>query len=217
VYRVVATVLAAALSAPPGEASDEKPAPENAPAADAPAEGEPATDEDRDAQAEPDGGDVTEPATDEPEPEESGLPSVEDPPEEATPPPKPEPEPTSEPAPKAEGPTPAPAPALPARRDRLGCDFSKSCRQLTITGTALGSVGLVAVGAGVALFVRDDEVIPDEPAYAKSTKPPGLVALTLGSGVVVTSILMLFASHRRGKNASDEGVARWLSPRGGRF
>jgi hypothetical protein len=88
---------------------------------------------------------------------------------------------------------------------------------LTITGTVLGSLGLVAIGTGVALFVRDDEVLADEPAYAKSTKPPGLVALTLGSGVVVTSILMLFASHRGGKEARDQGVARWLSPRGGRF
>jgi hypothetical protein len=154
---------------------------------------------DDDVEADPTTEPRTEPIAEPEEGEILPLPSVDDAPE-----PTPSP---AEPA-RAETVAPAPQPALPAappRRDRLGCDGSKSCRQLTLTGTVLGSLGLAAIGGGVALFVQPDEILADQPAYARSTRPPGLVAITLGSGVVVTSVLMLVAAHR-GYKQRDPGA-----------
>lgn len=112
-------------------------------------------------------------------------------------------------APKAEGPAAAAA-AAPVGKDRLGCDFSKSCRQLTLTGIVLGSLSLASLAAGIVLYARPDEDIPDEPAYSMSTQPPGLVAMTLGGGVAVTSILMLVAAHRGYKQTdSADGKSAW--------
>lgn len=146
---------------------------------------------------------------------------------EATPSPEPEPAPEPEP-------TPAPAPTppagdeqalaasttdtpAPARRDRLGCDGSRSCRRMSIAGIVVGSLGLVAVGAGVGLLVRPDEVLPEQPINVNSTHPPGLVAVTIGTGVVLTAALMLGAAHKGYKQRPNESARLQLGPTGLRF
>lgn len=218
VHRLVASLLASTLAAggpaetsaptedPPAEDAAAEDAPADAPVDEAP--GGEAPDEP------PDGTEAGEPGQTDAPPAE-GLPGVEDAPGEEVPAPEPEPQPEPQPEPKPEGPKAAPAPEVVLEKDRLGCDHSKSCRQLTLTGTVLGSLGVLSVGAGIALFVRDDVVLEDEPAYATSTKPPGLIALTLGSGVVITSVLMLIAAHRGYKQRdAQSGKAAWLRTRG---
>lgn len=218
VHRIVASLLASTL-ATGGPAETSAPAAEEAPAREAATETtpEPAPDTAEDPDPAPTteaGADGEAPSEDPPSSE--GLPGVDDAPGEEVPGPAPAPAPAPA-APKPEGPATAPAPAAaePLGKDRLGCDHSKSCRQLTVTGTVLGSLGVISVAAGIGLFVRDDVVLDDEPAYATSTKPPGLIALTLGSGIVITSVLMLIAAHRgyKQRDAAQKKSA-WLRARG---
>ncbi|HLT40811.1 MAG TPA: hypothetical protein VK034_31255 [Enhygromyxa sp.] len=117
---------------------------------------------------------------------------------------EPEPEPEVEPEPEPE-PVPAPSltdseqeEALPTAvvSDKLGCDGSKPCRRMTVAGIVIGTLGLAAVGTGIGLLVKRDEVLPAAPTYVTSTRPAGLVALTIGAGVSLTAVLMLVAAHR---------------------
>jgi hypothetical protein len=150
----------------------------------------------------------------------------------------PEPEPSPEPEPAIE-PTPEPEPAPtaeavppagddgalaastesppPARRDRLGCDGSRSCRRMSVAGIVVGSLGLIAVGSGVGLLVRPDEVLPEQPIFVNSTHPPGLVAVTIGTGVVLTAALMLGAAHKGYKQRPNESARVRVGPTGLRF
>lgn len=100
--------------------------------------------------------------------------------------------------------TPAPEPA-PARRDRLGCDGSKSCRRMSIAGIVVGSLGLIGVGVGAGLLAKPDEVVAELPIFVTSTHPPGLVSVTICSGLVLTSVLMVVAAH---KGYKQRGLAR---------
>jgi hypothetical protein len=160
------------------------------------------------------------------EPESEPLPDVAPEPEpiaEPTPEPiaEPEPEPTPEPTPPA-GDVKAlaestPTPATPAKRDRLGCDGSRSCRRMSIAGILVGSVGLATIGVGIGLLVRPDQVLPDQPIYVHTTHPPGLVAVTIGTGVVLTSALMLGAAHKGYKQRPNETARVQLGPTGLRF
>ena len=116
-------------------------------------------------------------------------------------------EPAEPPAPAvASGSAPglAPEPA-PARRDRLGCDGSKSCRRMSIAGIVVGSLGLIGVGVGAGLLAKPDEVVAELPIFVTSTHPPGLVSVTICSGLVLTSVLMLVAAH---KGYKQRGLAR---------
>ena len=158
----------------------------------------------------------------EPEPAEVAPPETVEPAEPLPdivpqPEPEPEPEPTRdvEPTPEPEPePKPEPPPAsddqalassttqvLPTR-DRLGCDGRKKCRNMSIAGIVVGSVGLVATGVGVGLLVNRDEVVPESPTFVKTTHPPGLIAVTVGSGVLVMAALMLGSAHSKRNNDS---------------
>jgi hypothetical protein len=164
-----------------------------------------------------------------PESGESGEPDVEPLPDivpEPTPEPTPEPEKTPEPEPTPEPVVPpaadeqalvesTPIP-LPTRRDRLGCDGSTSCRKMSIAGIVVGSLGLISVGAGIGLLVNRDEVVPEQPIFVSTTRPPGLVAVTIGTGVVLTSALMLGAAHK-GYKQPDETARVQIGPTGLRF
>jgi hypothetical protein len=160
----------------------------------------------------------------EPEP----LPDIEPAPEPvAEPIPEPEPEPTPEAEPEPEPIPPAgddralaestSTPPVPAKRDRLGCDGSRSCRRMSGAGIAVGSLGLIAVGAGIGLLVNQDEVLPEYPIFVHTTHPPGLVAVTIGTGVVLTSALMLGAAHKGYKQLPNETSRVQLGPTGLRF
>ncbi len=139
------------------------------------------------------------------------LPDVNDPvdaePElEREPEPEPDPDP---PTPTVEEPESAPL-AAPVVRDRLGCNGNKSCRKMSVAGIVVGTIGLAAVGTGIGLVVKRDEVIPESPTYVTSTHPAGTVTLTIGAGVTLTAVLMLIAAHRGYKQRRDE--ARRVEP-----
>lgn len=135
--------------------------------------------------------------------------------------PEPEPAPAAQPVPPASddralaastSDTPA-----PTRRDRLGCDGSRSCRNMSIAGIVVGSLGLIAIGSGIGLLVRPDQVVPEQPIFVNSTHPPGLVAVTIGTGVVLTSALMLGAAHKGYKKRPNESARVQVGPTGLRF
>jgi hypothetical protein len=88
---------------------------------------------------------------------------------------------------------------------------------MSIAGIVVGSLGLVAIGAGIGLLVNPDEVLPDQPIYVNTTHPPGLVAVTIGTGVVLTSALMLGAAHKGYKNQPDQSARVQVGPTGLRF
>jgi hypothetical protein len=173
---------------------------------------------------EPPGADTGAPeaeATPEPEPLPDIAPETEPSPE-----PVPEPEPTPEPAPPEPVPPAGDEQALaastsiapaPARRDRLGCDGSRSCRRMSIAGIVVGSLGLITVGAGIGLLVNPDEVVPEQPIFVNTTHPPGLVAVTIGTGVVLTAALMLGAAHKGYKNQPDQSARVRVGPTGLQF
>jgi hypothetical protein len=75
------------------------------------------------------------------------------------------------------------------------CIADRRCRGMRIAGISVGVLGLAAVGTGLGLITRDDRVIPETPAFVTSTRPPGLVVLTLGVGVTLTAALVLIASR----------------------
>lgn len=179
------------------------PAPVDTDAAEAPTE----------TQAEDESDGEAEPAT--PLPDVDDTPGVE---------PEPEPEPEVEPEPEPEPPPPTIEPdeeaeqaaPPPVVRDRLGCDGSKSCRRMTVAGIVVGTLGLAAVGTGIGLRVKKDEVMPESPAFVTSTHPAGVVALTIGAGVTLTAVLMLVAAHR-GYKKRDQQARIAPAPGGLRF
>ncbi|MFV8753463.1 hypothetical protein ACNOYE_23170 [Nannocystaceae bacterium ST9] len=87
----------------------------------------------------------------------------------------------------------SPAPSPPA--EPPSCLADRRCRGMRIAGVVVGVVGLAAVGTGIGLVARPDQVIPETPAFVTSTRPPGLVALTIGVGVTLTAVLVLVASR----------------------
>lgn len=121
-------------------------------------------------------------------------------PREGAPDPK-EPEPAAQPL---ESP-----PAPPAR-----CRSSRSCVRMNAAGISVGSIGLAGIAAGVVLLVLPDEVDPDQPIYVSSTRPAGLVTLTLSAGVALTSVLMLIAARRGLQPRKRERTRVRLGPRG---
>jgi hypothetical protein len=132
---------------------------------------------------------ASEPAAVEPAVSEPAASEVEPPAPEVAPAPVQPPPPTLEPATASE--------VVPAStRDRLGCRGSKSCKRMSVAGIVVGSLGLVGVGVGIGLLVNPDKVDPDMPINITSTHPPGLVSVTICSGFVLTSVLMLVAAHK---------------------
>jgi hypothetical protein len=162
---------------------------------------------------------VEAPSEVEPEPATPLPDVVDEPPEgDVAPEPELEPEPEPEPPPPSAEPAeqtlPAPAPVV---RDKLGCDGSKSCRRMTVAGIVVGTLGLATVGTGIGLRVKQDEVIPETPTFVTSTRPAGVVALTIGAGVTLTAALMLVAAHRGYKQRSEQARRIAPAPNGLRF
>ena len=161
---------------------------------------------------------MAEPAMAEPLPDLEPAPEPEPTPEIET---LPEPEPTPETAP--EPPPPSDDQALAAsieespKRDRLGCNGSKQCRNMSIVGIVVGTLGLTATGVGIGLLVNRDEVVPESPTLVRTTHPPGLIAVTIGTGVIVTAALMLGAAHKGYKPQSGKSARVQFGPTGLRF
>jgi hypothetical protein len=97
-----------------------------------------------------------------------------------------------------------PAPPPPPSR----CMQDRRCRGMRIAGIAVGIVGLAAVGTGIGLIARDDRVLADSPAFVSSTRPPGLVTLTIGVGVSLTAVLVLVASRSASRAPATARTAR---------
>ncbi|KIG13809.1 hypothetical protein DB30_07522 [Enhygromyxa salina] len=162
-----------------------------------------------------------------------GAPAAEptgEPPGAPEPEPEPEPEPPTPTEPEPEPPTPteqpatvttssappAADPAPPIIRDRLGCDGSKRCRKMTVAGIVVGALGVSGVGVGIGLLVNRDQVVPETPVFVTSTRPAGLVLLTVSSGVAFTAVLMLVAAHKGYKDRPERARIQ-LTPTGLRF
>jgi hypothetical protein len=119
-----------------------------------------------------------------------------------------QPEPTPEPVPPADQRPSAgtattkpqaepPAPRLSAqdRSDTLeptaltpACRRGKRdlCKQRTVTGAVLMSLGLAALGGGIGLMTVDDKSIAAHPAYARTYRPAGLVLI--GSAILAVTM-----------------------------
>ncbi|MCA9685678.1 MAG: hypothetical protein KC457_26105 [Myxococcales bacterium] len=103
--------------------------------------------------------------------------------------PAPEPQPT-------EDLEPAPTEDLePAPRDRLGCTVV-SCRRMAIAGISVGALSLTALGVGIGLRARPNQLIRTAPSTIRSTHPVGVLLITVSSAVVITSGLMLAAAYQ---------------------
>jgi hypothetical protein len=122
-----------------------------------------------------------------------------------------EPEPVPQPAPAPE-PLALVTAAAPERR----CLASRRCAGMRIGGGLVGGLGLAAVGTGIGLLVRPDEVIPERPAFVTSTHPAGLATLTLGVGVTLTAVLILVASRSTERRVAGRQALR-LDPAGLHF
>ena len=94
------------------------------------------------------------------------------------------------------------------------CRSSRSCVRMNAAGISVGSIGLAGIAAGVALLALPDEVDPEQPIFVSSTRPAGLVTLTLSAGVALTSVLMLIAARRGLQPTKRERARIQLTPRG---
>jgi hypothetical protein len=59
-----------------------------------------------------------------------------------------------------------------------------------------GTIGLAAIVTGLVLGQIPNEPFAGEPAYELSYRPPAVVSIGMGSGVLVTGILMVIAGQR---------------------
>lgn len=121
------------------------------------------------------------------------------------------------PAPEPKAPAAAPAPAAPAPSSKSCFRRRGQCRQLSILGIVFGTVGLASIGTGIGLMQKPNEAIADDPAYEISYEPPGVVAIGMGVGVLVTGVLMIIAGQRAHKLGLDgksaqrrRGGWRWI-------
>ncbi len=107
-----------------------------------------------------------------------------------------------------------PEPAAPAP---MRCRDSRRCRGMTIAGIVTSTLGLAALGTGIGLLVAPDSPIPDEPAYVTSTRPAGLVSVTIGAGVTLTAALMLVAARQAYRRVEPRRSAWHIDGKGLHF
>ena len=80
-----------------------------------------------------------------------------------------------------------------------------------ILGSVSGALGVATVIAGGVLAARPIVVDPDDPTTAITYRPAGTAILTIGIGVLATSLLMTLAAVRASRQARRAAVA--LRPR----
>ena len=116
------------------------------------------------------------------------------------------------PVPAIEGPAPGPAAPLPVRDL---CNGSRPCKRLVILGSVTGALGLATIVTGAVLAARPIRVDDADPTTAITYRPAGTAVLTIGIGVLATSVLMALAATRASRQAKRIGpLARWSAPRG---
>ena len=108
--------------------------------------------------------------------------------------------------PTIEGPALAPAPA-PAPQPGGACHGSRPCKRLVILGSVSGSLGVASVIAGAILAARPVAADPDDPTMAITYRPAGTAVLTIGIGVLATSLLMTLAAVRASRQARRASLA----------
>ena len=64
-----------------------------------------------------------------------------------------------------------------------------------------GALGLAGVATGVALALRPVQLDPDDPTTAITYRPAGTAVLTIGAGLLVTSVLMILTASRASRRA----------------
>lgn len=116
------------------------------------------------------------------------------------------------PTPGIEGPARGPAAPLPVRDL---CNGSRPCQRLVILGSVTGALGLATIVTGAVLASRPIRVDGADPTMAITYRPAGTAVLTIGVGVLATSVLMALAATRASRQARRSGsLARWSAPRG---
>ena len=96
-----------------------------------------------------------------------------------------------------------------------GCWATKGqCRQLTITGIVLTSLGAASVIAGGALYAIPNKPYPGQPAFEKSYRPVGVMMMAMGVGIVVTGALMIIAGKLGKKKSFRWGFGKRLRGKG---
>ena len=123
---------------------------------------------------------------------------------EAPPPPLPDPSPAT----AVEGPAPAPAPAATHAAAAGPCHGSRPCKRLLVLGSLSGALGVATVIAGAVLAARPIVIDPDDPTMAITYRPAGTAVLTIGIGVLATSLLTTLAAVRASRQARRAAMAR---------
>ena len=75
------------------------------------------------------------------------------------------------------------------------------CQRLVALGAVTGAIGLAGVATGVALALRPSQVDPNDPTTAITYRPVGVAVLTIGIGVLTTSLLMILTANRASRRA----------------
>jgi len=105
-----------------------------------------------------------------------------------------------------EGPAPLATSVTPPRGV---CHGSRPCKRLVALGTVAGVLGVATIVTGAVIAARPITVDPDDPTMALAYRPAGTAVLTIGIGVLVTSVLMAVAAARASRQANRRGtVAR---------
>ena len=111
-------------------------------------------------------------------------------------------------APAVEGPVPAPTPVTaPPLSQRSApprgiCHGSRPCKRLVALGAVTGVLGVATIVAGAVVAARPIAVDPDDPTMAIAYRPAGTAVLTIGIGVLATSVLMAVAAARASRQAN---------------
>ena len=101
----------------------------------------------------------------------------------------------------------------------LSCEDEVACRRLLIAGGIMAALGSASLVTGAVLHTQPDRLIVDDPAYMRSTRGVGVILMTAGAAVGISSALLLIASLRGRKDRSRtrSGAAAWLRAGSVRF
>ncbi len=84
-------------------------------------------------------------------------------------------------------------------------------------GTVTGVLGLATVITGAVIAARPITVDREDPTMAIAYRPAGTAVLTIGVGVLATSVLMALAAARASRLARRRGPVARRMPTASRF